>query len=111
MSASSVSDLFGFGFYCGPQSIDLITVRESADSYSAVPINLANGIGYVPLLSIFTVIWRILAIKNDPETSVAFKVVLGVRASLELIGCGLLFLIPDLIATICRDEKCCCGTL
>jgi len=75
-------------------------------------LNASKACGYIPLLGLITgVIKMILAssiykgisASEDPERQRSlrkFTVILAVRAVCEFIGLGLLFLIPDAIATV-----------
>ena len=64
-------------------------------------INILNAVGYIPVLGIITGIFRI-AIGVWVEEDASKRAIFIGRGITELVGCGILFLIPDLIASIGR---------
>ncbi len=75
-------------------------------------LNASKACGYIPLLGLITGVIKMILASNvykgisaseDPEKRNnlrKFTVILVVRAVCEFIGLGLLFLIPDAIATV-----------
>lgn len=68
-------------------------------------INLVNCVGYIPILGIFVGAMRLfISIRkwNESHSLSSFHAAMIARGTLEIVGGGLLLLIPDLLVSIGR---------
>lgn len=66
--------------------------------------NVSHLLGYIPILGIFTGTMEILSARTDWHASNdrQFEAGLITRGAIEILGGGLLLLIPDILVTIGR---------
>jgi hypothetical protein len=96
---AELSSTFGF------HTADTFPRKTEHGTSPAVISNIFNVIGYCPGAGVALGALRIYgAIKVDAPTSI--KIANVIRGILEILGLGLLYFTPDVIATIIRFAPC-----
>ena len=93
---ATVSPSFYFGFHTTKTCKNEFPTHNNAKGN-----NVGNILGYIPVIGILIGAVRIDTARRE-NLSMATKVTMIVRGILEIMGLGLLFLIPDLIVSIGR---------
>lgn len=71
----------------------------------AYSLNILHLAGYVPLLGIFTGAVRMLFVHRSNTSNRSYALGMIARGVLEIVGGGLLLVVPDILVSICRH---CC---